>query len=537
MMTDIGSDQIQAQLEKILATTGFAGASRLSQFLRYVIAQYVNNRQDKIKQYTIAVEALGLSDDFDPQKNPTVRKYAQRLRRALLDYYESEGAHDPIRIDIPKGSYSPVVSLNHGNIQVGDPASERVRSGSPPSAHQEKILDCPSVAVLPLDYLGDNREFSFFASGITEEIIIALTRFQGFTVIGPLNREIISEKRLGPRAIGQQYNVRFLLDGTIRKRGESLHITAKLIDTISGENVWGETIKCDVCNGSLLSCEEQIVNSVSATIGDNFGVMNTVLSRDALRGKSLSSKSYEARLRFYHYIMVLTEKSYIDALNALEDAARQEQNDAFCLAALADLLITSYFTGYDEDGSVVDRVEELGRQSIALDPNCQQARFTMAMVYFARLQKTQFVSEASRVLRMNPNNANSTAALGMHLWMTGGRDQGKHLMEKAMALNPHHPGWCYMVSYCHHYRNGEFAEALADALKINSPELYMDPLFRAAAHGQLDHENAGRSALRELISLFPDFKSRGREIMKRVFFLDEHVDMLWDGLEKAGIEK
>ena len=106
-------------------------------------------------------------------------------------------------------------------------------------------------------------------------------------------------------------------------------------------------------------------------------------------------------------------------------------------------------------------------------------------------------------------------------------------MEKAMALNPHHPGWCFMVSYCHHYRNGEFA----DALKINTPELYTDRLFRAAAYGQLEHENAGISALKELISLFPDFKSRGREIMKRVFFLDEHVDMLWDGLEKAGIEK
>ncbi|MFW2368452.1 MAG: hypothetical protein ACN4GW_18705 [Desulforhopalus sp.] len=536
-MTDIGSEQIEAQLEKILATSGFVGASRLSQFLRYVVNQYVNNYQDEIKQYTIAVEALGLSDDFDPQKNPTVRKYAQRLRRALLDYYSSEGAHDPIRIDIPKGSYSPVVSLNDASTQVRDQSSGTVSSGSPRMEHQTKNLDCPSVAILPLDYLEDNREFLFFASGITEEIIIALTRFQSFTVIGPLNREIISEKRLGPRAIGQQYKVRFLLDGTLRKREDSLHITAKLIDTLSGENIWGETIKCDVLNGSLAACEEQIVNSVAAAICDNFGVMNTALSKDVLRGKALSLKSYEARLRFYHYIMVLTEKSYIDALNALEEAARQEQNDAFCLAALGDLLITSYFTGYDKSGSVVDRVEELGRQSVAFDPNCQQARFTMAMVYFARLQKAQFISEASHVLRINPNNANLVAALSMHLWMTGERDQGRHLMEKAMALNPHHPGWCYMVSYCHHYRKGEFAEALADAQRINSPELYIDPLFRAAAYGQLDNEDAGKSAVRELISLIPDFKSCGREIMKRIFFLDEHVDMLWDGLEKAGIPK
>jgi adenylate cyclase len=526
--------EISSQVDKIVTSSEFSGGKRLTQLLRYVTEQKIHCREGHLKQYTIAVEALGYPDEFDPQSNPSVRILAKRLRRALDLYYATEGNLDPIRINIPKGTYVPSFSRNAD----ATPANVRNTVSDGRASESDTLsanLYSPSIGVVLFRSLNDSKDLDYIGSGITEELIISLTRFTNFRVIGPLFREVFRKKDLDIYGIGTTYNVRFMLEGTIRKREESLHITAKLIDTVSGGNIWGETIKCDVLNGSLAACEEQIVNSVAATIGDNFGVMNTVLSKDALNGKSLSSNSYEAILRFYHYIMVLTEQSYVDALNALESAARHEHNDAFCLAALGDLLITSYFTGYDEAGSVVDRVEELGRQSVALDPNCQQARFTMAMVYFARLEKRQFISEVSHVLRINPNNANLVAALGMHLWMTGEHDQGKNLMEKAMALNPHHPGWCYMVSYCHHYRNGDFSNALADAQKINSPELYIDPLFRAAAYGQLDNGDAGKSAVTELISLSPDFKRCGREIMKRLFFLDEHVDMLWDGLEKAGI--
>ena len=522
-MAELSKKEIVSQLERILVGPEIKGGTKIGQFLSYVTGQTLDGSQNDLNQYKIGVEALNYPVDFDPQNNPMVRIHAGRLRRALTSYYAQQGADDPIRIDIPKGSYAPVFSRNRSSTR-------RKESAFP------KDLSTPSIGVMLFRSLHDVEELDYIASGITEELIISLTRFSNFRVIGPLFREVVRKKNLDLYDIGKTYKIRFLLEGTIRKREESLHITVKLIDTLSGENIWGETIKCNVLKGSLAACEEHIVNSIAGTIGDNFGVMNTVLSKDALNGKTLSSSSYEAVLRFYHYIMVFTEKSYIEALNALENAVQQDHNDAFCLAALGDILITSYFAGYDEDGSVVDRVEELGRQSVALDPNCQQSRFTMAMFYFARSQKMQFISEASRVLRINPNNANLTAALGMHLWMIGEYDQGKKLMEEAIALNPHHPGWFSIVSYCHHYRNGEFVKALADAQNINLPELYIDPLFRAAAYGQCNDVNGGKAAINELLALSPNFRNSGRDIIKRLFYLDEHVDMLWDGLEKAGLE-
>ena len=92
-MTTIEPAEIQAQLEKILGGTGFSNASRLSEFLRYVVDQYVNNNQDEIKQYSIAVEALGYPSDFDPQKNPSLpRRHALPTPQAGS---RSPGAHAP----------------------------------------------------------------------------------------------------------------------------------------------------------------------------------------------------------------------------------------------------------------------------------------------------------------------------------------------------------------------------------------------------------------------------------------------------------
>ena len=111
-MTTISSEKLKVQLERILTSSEFMSGKRLGQFLRYVVEQALNGQSGSIKQYTVAVDAFGYGADFDPQSNPIVRIEAQRLRRALDQYYYSQGIEDPIRIDIPKGSYVPTFSEN-----------------------------------------------------------------------------------------------------------------------------------------------------------------------------------------------------------------------------------------------------------------------------------------------------------------------------------------------------------------------------------------------------------------------------------------
>lgn len=178
----------------------------------------------------------------------------------------------------------------------------------------------------------------------------------------------------------------------------------------------------------------------------------------------------------------------------------------------------------------------LARRAVALNPNLQAARFTMALIYFLRFQRPQFPAEAELALQLNPNHALYVAALALHFGMAGEWERSLILTKKVMRLNPHHPGWYHLVPYMIHYRQGDFEQALIEAHRFNTPLFHWDPIIRAAALGQLGHQAEASTAVDELLALVPDFRSRGRSLIHRFAYLDEHIKMLLDGLRKAGLE-
>ena len=101
-------EEVRAALDRIAASEAFRACPQLVAFLRYVVEATLRGGQDRIKGYTIAVEAFGRGDDFDPQHDPIVRVEAMRLRRALQRYYANGGSHDAVQIVLPLGSYVPV---------------------------------------------------------------------------------------------------------------------------------------------------------------------------------------------------------------------------------------------------------------------------------------------------------------------------------------------------------------------------------------------------------------------------------------------
>jgi len=530
-MAAVSADRIETQLNRILTSSGFTSSQRLSQFLGYVVKQTLNGQADTIKQYTVAVEGMGFGAGFNPQSNPTVRIHARKLRRALDQYYLKQGSQDPILIDIPKGSYVPSFIENHNPSQVPD-SSECPSSNIGPIPNDASK---PSIAVIMFDCLNAKDEFGYVATGLTEEIIIALTLFPDFRVVGPLHRGFISTQDLNPRSIGQQYGVRFVLDGTTRVNGQKLRLTIRLADTISDRQLWGQTLDCGLQNGSILESENNVVDQIVANIADSYGVIPRTLTKESLTRRTDSPETYEAILHYYHYFRVLTQEAYVDAMNTLEKAVQHNPDHALATAALGDIVASTYLFGYEEDNSLLVRAETLGRKGVALDPNCQVARFTMALIHFLKFQRSLFLDEANQCLQLNPNNAHFIAVLSLHVGMVGEWDRAMKLMDKAMRLNPHHPGWFHIVGFMNSYRQGEYDLALIEAQRFNTPGFFWDPLIRAAVLGQIDRPSEAKKAVDELLALVPDFYQRGRSLIRRLAYLDEHVEILRDGLCKAGI--
>ena len=104
-----------------------------------------------------------------------------------------------------------------------------------------------------------------------------------------------------------------------------------------------------------------------------------------------------------------------------------------------------------------------------------------------------------------------------------------------MKLNPYHPSWFHLAPFMDYYRRGEYEKAFAEALKFNYPELFWDPVMRAATLVQLERPNEAKAAVSQLLKLEPDFATRGRSLISRYVKVDSLVDKIIAGLRKAGL--
>jgi len=139
--------EIREQLNRIIASATFRGSLRLTSFLRFVVEAALTGRGSRIKAYTVAVEALGRPDDFDPQNDPIVRVEAVRLRHALAHYYAGAGIDDPIVIEMPRGCYVPNfhrstrASMCDDDVVPGLASQKQLERASELIHRSERIVD------------------------------------------------------------------------------------------------------------------------------------------------------------------------------------------------------------------------------------------------------------------------------------------------------------------------------------------------------------------------------------------------------------
>ena len=228
------SDQkaIRQQLERILHSGPFHQSQRRQRFLEYLVNETLAGRSDRLKGYNIALEVFDRPETFDPTVYPLVRIEAARLREKLREYYEADGQGDPIRIDLPKGTYTPQIEFRH----EGAP---RIARQEAPST-QEVSSTVPAVAVLPFDDLSADQNLGYLGDGVAEDIITALSRFPDLVVVARSSSFAYKGKAVDIRQVGKELGVGYVVEGSVRKDGDKLRIVSQLIDTKNGEHVWAE---------------------------------------------------------------------------------------------------------------------------------------------------------------------------------------------------------------------------------------------------------------------------------------------------------
>jgi tetratricopeptide (TPR) repeat protein len=183
----------------------------------------------------------------------------------------------------------------------------------------------------------------------------------------------------------------------------------------------------------------------------------------------------------------------------------------------------------------LDRALDTARRAVASDPTSQWAHHALAQAHFYRHELDAFLAEAERVLELNPNNAGILAMLGDRLHWAGD-DRGIVLVERAKTLDPFHPTWLNITFARNHFDKGEYEEALAAARKINLPGHFFGLALLAAIYAELGRQSEARSALGDLLKLWPGLTAeQWTEHMRKWNYPDERIRHMVAALRKAGL--
>jgi len=391
------------------------------------------------------------------------------------------------------------------------------------------------VAVLPFKYTGTNSDLTALAEGLTEEIVTGLSRFSYLRVVARSAARSLTGEAIDPRDAGKVLGARYALEGSLRQAGPALRVSVQLVDTNSGAHLWAETYDRPFHPESIFALQDDLVPRVVSTVADAHGILPRTLS-EALRSRNPDQLTpYEAVLRSFGYGYRMTPDEHAAVRASLERAVQLAPGYADAWAMLSLLYTEEFSNGFNVRPDPLGRALQAARRAADAAPSSALANNALARALFFLKEFEAFRTAADRAIELNPMNGPTVAGLGGMIAYAGDWEHGCAQVERALRLNPRHPGGYWFAPFFNAYRQGDYRGALSVGLKINLPDFFAYHEAMAAAYGQLGESDAAGRSVRDLLRLKPDFVLTARDEIGKWFDRDL-VQHVLDGLRKAGLE-
>ena len=528
LFSNITEKEILDQVDRICNNSEFKSKRQLCIFLKFVVNETLAGRGKDLKGYTIGVEVLGKDKDFDPEQDSLVRIHAGRLRRLLKMYYLEDGKMDPILIDIPTGGYLP--QFNRRN----DPGIESEKNTRLDSSAILRPTIEPTIAILPFKNLTGDPENDYFAHGFSEEISVELTKFEDLRVISCWIRPEFGFEKSSD--LYNQFGAHFLIDGAIQINDEIIKIFVKLIDTVSGEQIWAKKFNRNRSIENLIDIEESISGDVARVIGSEYGIIFHQLTEEVIRHQPAQIDVFNAMLNFYYFEAHQSPELASKTFHILEQAHKMDPFSGKIHAMLATMYGNAYALDLPNSTNALKKMEELLENAFTLEPDSQMVHFVDVFRCFLQNKWDRFTSELNHCLSLNLNSPLRIGTLGFYLSLVGDWDHGKAILDKAMNKNIGYPHYFHGATSLFFYRKNEFEKALEEARKYDIPGLFWGPMLRAVNLGQLNRKNEAFKQIKDLKSLKPDFEDKASYLISRFVKEEDLAEKIMEGLRKAGLE-
>jgi len=520
--------QVRGQVDRILQSGPLARVNRTRKLFQYIVDQTLSGSSKRLKQYSIATEALGRGADFDPDTDPIVRLEASKLRRALDDYYLRAGANDPVRISVPKGSYAPMFELVDAASRtesVSTPAGV-VNFGAATFNLQRVLIIRPHI-----EHKIDASQS--IATGMFEQLNVELARYCDISLV--THPEAQNEWALDPVGAGMKAQARFVISGSVRQSGEQIRITVRLHDVRAGAIIWIESFDLDA-RSTGLQAEDTIARRIAGAIADYYGVISHTLSLQSVYSVGKPWNLQDAIQRHRYLARTLTERVYRIARADLEVGTNLAPYHPMIWAALAHTIFYGNVLGFDSDENWMTVVYRCAQRSFELDHKCAFGHVVTALHGLYQREFDDVLETCKRIVQDNPHAPSTKLSAGFFRALAGDWVNGCEMLNSALAGLLHPPGWAYRVNFLDQYRRKNYVEALHEIGKYHAPENFTPPLLRAAALAQLGRLEEASSSIEEVLRICPRIAAVAPRYFRYLTAFDDISDHLMQGLHKAGLK-
>ena len=463
--------------------------------------------------------------DFDPRLDTIVRVEAIKLRERLKDYYRVEGATDPVVIELPKGSYTPLIKFR----QVV-PASQGVAEDPMLGA-----LKGPAIAVLPFVNLSGDPKLEYFSDGLTEDIMTELSRARDLRVLARNTTFQYKGKSVDVWKLGRELKVRYVLEGSVRRAGDDLRVSAQLIDAETGAHIWADKFDRKMADVFLLT--DEVVGQIVAKIAGGYGVIEYTEAKSAARKSPEQIQAYDLVLRARHAMALETHESYRSAKESLGQAIALDPENALTLRELAWLAVTGTIFGLEPTPVPPQEIAAQAAKAVKLDPADARAHMVAAYAYFFNKQSDRFERETQQAMALAPYDAEILATLAYMIATSGDWQRGADLANKANALNPDAArGWYEATLYLAYYIMGDYERALKVIRQTPFQQAFVTSLDYLPILGQLGLKSEALEKWKRLLEERPGWTSESFDNWYRMWnFRDEDIAKLMEGIYKTGV--
>jgi adenylate cyclase len=396
------------------------------------------------------------------------------------------------------------------------------------------VSDKPSIVVLPFDNMSRDPEQEYFSDGITEDIITDLSKASGLFVIARNSAFVYKGKVFSVPDVCRELGVKFALEGSIRKAGHRVRITAQLIDGSSGGHLWAERYDRDLTDIFEVQDDvtQQIIGALKVALSDT---EKSLMFEGGT--KNVDAHDYFLKGRELLFGLVRDRSMFDQSTACFRRAIDLDPNYAAPYAGLGMAYVLDHQNHWsDTPETALDQAERFVGEAIARDDSDPYAHYVAALVAMFRKDYERWADEGDRALSLNPNYSLALNARGIVYIYTGEPAKAVPYIERAMRLDP-----AFQQQFMHflgtaHFLAGDYSTAeivFRDRISIN-PKTDLSRAFLASALGHLGKSEEAREVWRGLMEINPKYSPAAH--IGRLPFRDRaDAEKFIDGLRKANV--